>query len=152
LTEKAKVGKNVVIIGGNRIGMDLAYTIGKKNLAKSITIIEPQIVSEIGYDMEIMNQVVMTMVLLPKLGVQVLTGTRIEEITDKGVTVVDPEGKKRKIEADTVVISAGYEADKTLEEALRGKVKLVYAVGDCVKARNRVRDAVHEGAYRARQI
>jgi hypothetical protein len=65
--------------------------------------------------------------------------------------VIEPEGKKQKIEAGTVVLSEGYRSDKTLYEASQGKVKEVYAIGDYVKTRS-VRDAVHEAAYVARQI
>jgi 2,4-dienoyl-CoA reductase (NADPH2) len=93
----------------------------------------------------------MTMCLLSKLGVRALTDTRVEEITDKSVRVIDPEGKKQKIEADTVVLSAGYTPDSTLYEALQGKVKELYAIGDCVKTR-KIRDAIHEAAFIARQI
>ena len=152
LTGKAKLGEKVVVIGGNRIGVDVAYTIAKKGLAKSVTIVEPKPVSGIGYDMETLNMLMQTMIMLPKLGVQALTGTQVEEVTDKSVAVVDPEGKKSKIEADTVVLSMGYAApDQALHKALTGKVKELYAIGDCVKPR-RIRDAVHEAAFVARQI
>ncbi len=152
LTGKAKVGGKVVIIGGNRIGVDIAYTIAKKGLAKSITIVEPKPVPSVGYDMETLNTLMQTVVILPKLGIKALTGTKVEEVTDNGVAVVNPEGKKSKIEADTIVVSMGYaEPEKTLYEALKGKVKELYTIGDYVKPR-RVRNAVHEGAFAARQV
>ncbi len=152
LTGKAKVGGKVVIIGGSRIGVDIAYTIAKKGLAKSITIIEPKPVHSVGYDMETLNMLMQTIVMLPKYGVQVSIGTKVEEVTDNGVAVVDPDGKKSKIEADTVVVSMGYaEPEKTLYEALKGKVKELYTIGDYVKPR-RVKDAVHEAAFVSRQI
>jgi 2,4-dienoyl-CoA reductase (NADPH2) len=145
------VGKKVVVIGGNRIGVDIAYTIMKRNLAEAVTIIEQQSVPSVGYDMEVMNMAMMTMCLLAKLKVRAVTGTRIEEITDNSVRVIDPEGKKQKIEADTVVFSTGYISDSTLYETLQGKVKELYAIGDCVKTR-KIRDAIHEAAFVARQI
>jgi 2,4-dienoyl-CoA reductase-like NADH-dependent reductase (Old Yellow Enzyme family)/NADPH-dependent 2,4-dienoyl-CoA reductase/sulfur reductase-like enzyme len=151
LTGKTSVGKKVVVIGGNRIGMDIAYTIMKRKLAESVSIIEQQSVPTVGYDMEVMNMAMMTMCLLPKLGVRAFTGTRVEEIADNSVRVTDPEGKKQKIEADTVVYSAGYISDSALYEALVGEVKELYAIGDCVKTR-KIRDAVHEAAFVARQI
>lgn len=152
LTGKARVGEKVVVIGGNRVGVDVAYTIVKKGLAKSLTIVEPKPVPAVGYDMETLNMLMQTIIMLPKLGVQALTGTQVEEVTDNSVAVVDPEGKKSKIEADTVVLSMGYAApDQALYKALTGKVKELYAIGDCVKPR-RVSDAVHEAAFVARQI
>ena len=152
LTGKAKVGEKVVVIGGNRVGVDVAYTIAKKGLAKSVTIVEPQPVPVVGYDMETMNMAMLTMCLLPRLKVQALTGTQVEEVTDSSVAVVNPEGKKSKIEADTVVLSMGYAVpDQALYKALTGKVKELYAIGDYVKPR-RVKNAVHEAAFVARQI
>jgi 2,4-dienoyl-CoA reductase-like NADH-dependent reductase (Old Yellow Enzyme family)/NADPH-dependent 2,4-dienoyl-CoA reductase/sulfur reductase-like enzyme len=151
LSGKASVGKAVVVIGGNRIGMDMAYTVMKKGLAKTATIIESRSVDSIGYDMEVMNVAMMTLCLLSKLGVTALTGTRIEEIASDGVRIIDPEGKKQKIPADTVILSAGYLPDPALLQSIRGKVKEVHAIGDCVEYRN-VRDAVHEAAFVARQL
>jgi 2,4-dienoyl-CoA reductase-like NADH-dependent reductase (Old Yellow Enzyme family)/thioredoxin reductase len=151
LTGKASVGKRVVVIGGNRIGVDIAYTIMKRGLAANVTIIEQQSVPSVGYDMEVMNMAMMTMCLLAKLGIRGLTGTRVEEITDQSVRVIDPEGKKQKIEADTVVLVADHGPDSTLYEALQGKVKELYAIGDCVQSR-KLRDAVHEAAFVARQV
>jgi len=152
LTGKAKVGEKVVVIGGNRIGVDVAYTIAKKGLAKDITIVEPKSVPAVGYDMETLNGLMMTAVMLPKLGIKALTDTQVTEITDKAVAVVSPEGKKSKIEADTVVLSMGYAVpDKALYKALTGEVKELYAIGDGVKPR-RVKEAVHEAAFVARQI
>lgn len=151
LTGRATVGKKVVVIGGNRIGMDIAYTLRKRSLADSVVIIEPQAVPIIGYDMETQNMAMMTMCLLPKLRVEAFTETNIEAITNGGVLVAEPKGKKREIQADTIVLSLGYSSDKTLYEALAGKVKELYAIGDVVKPRA-VRDAVHEAAFVARQI
>lgn len=151
LSGKVAPGGKVVVIGGNRVGVDVAYTIAKRGLAQSVTIVEPQAVPSVGYDMEIMNMAMMTVCLLPKLKVKVLIGTRIEEILDDGLVVVLPEGKKQRIDADTIVLSMGYATDNTLLATLRGKIKSLFAIGDCVKARS-VRDAVHEGGYIARQV
>ena len=52
---------------------------------------------------------------------------------------------------DEIKTCKGSSLGRTLYEALRGQVPEVYAIGDCVKARN-IREAVHEGAYIARQI
>lgn len=148
---KAPVGKRVVVLGGNRIGVDMAYTIMKRKLADKVVIVEEQPVSSVGYDMEVLNMAILTMCLLPRLGVVALTGARVEEITADSVRIIDPEGKKQKIPADTVIVSAGYRSDQGLLQSLQGKVKEVRAIGDCVKYRN-VRNAVHEAAFMARQI
>lgn len=150
LTGKKPVGKKTIVVGGNRIAVETAYTIAAKGLAESITILEPLPVNTLAYDMEVVNMVFMVAVLLPKYGIQGFTGTHIEEIADDKV-IANIDGKRQKIEADTVILALGYSPDRTLYEALQGKVSELYTIGDCVKARL-VADAVHKGAYIARQI
>ena len=53
------------------------------------------------------------------------------EITDKGLTIVDREGKKRTIEADTVIPALPLTPNTALLERLKGKTPEIYAVGDC---------------------
>jgi 2,4-dienoyl-CoA reductase-like NADH-dependent reductase (Old Yellow Enzyme family)/NADPH-dependent 2,4-dienoyl-CoA reductase/sulfur reductase-like enzyme len=151
LTGKTSIGKKTLVIGGNRIGVQIAYTIAAKRLAESVTIVEPLPVSTLGYDMEMVNMLLLVMVLLPKYGVQGFTNTQIKEITDHSVIAVDGNGKRQKIEADSVIVAMGYSPDSTLYKELRGYVRELYAVGDCVKARE-VADAVHEAACIARQL
>ena len=60
--------------------------------------------------------------------------------------------KERALEGiDTVVLAAGGQANNALHRALKGKVKELYAVGDCVAPR-RVLHAVLEGARAARAV
>jgi 2,4-dienoyl-CoA reductase-like NADH-dependent reductase (Old Yellow Enzyme family)/thioredoxin reductase len=151
LTGKVTVGEKAVVLGGSRIGADAAYTIAEKGWAKKITIIEPRDVPSIAYDMEVMNRARLVITLLPKHGVQVLTKTELEEIADDVVIVRLPEGKRQKIEADTVIIAMGFTPNDSLYQALKGKVPKLYRIGDCVKTRAVV-DAVHEGACIARSL
>jgi 2,4-dienoyl-CoA reductase-like NADH-dependent reductase (Old Yellow Enzyme family)/thioredoxin reductase len=151
LTGKVPVGRNVVVMGGSRVGVDTAYTIAAKGLAESVTIVEPFPVAALAYDMSILCRTYMLFVLLPKYGVEGLTGMRIEEITDKEVVVVDRERKRQKIKCDTAVIALGYRPNMNLYEALRGENIELYAIGDCERAQS-VADAVDEGARLARQI
>jgi len=151
LTGKVPVGRNVVVMGGSRVGVDTAYTIAAKGLAESVTIVEPFPVAALAYDMSILCRTYMLFVLLPKYGVEGLAGMRIEEITDKEVVVVDRERKRQKIKCDTAVIALGYRPNMNLYEALRGENIELYAIGDCERAQS-VADAVDEGARLARQI
>jgi 2,4-dienoyl-CoA reductase-like NADH-dependent reductase (Old Yellow Enzyme family)/NADPH-dependent 2,4-dienoyl-CoA reductase/sulfur reductase-like enzyme len=146
-----KLGETVVVLGGNRIGADTAYTIANRKWARKVTVIEPRDVPSIAYDMEVMNRARLVITLMPKHGIQALTKTQIEEITEKDVIVRLPEGKKQKIEADSVILAMGFIPNNELYEALKGKVSKLYRIGDCVKARAVV-DAVHEAACIARQI
>jgi len=141
LSGKVEVGKKVGVIGGGFVGCELADFLAEKG--KKVTVIEilPKLASELFPP--IGDLVVKTMF---KAGdVQAFTEVKEEEITDKGLEIVDKDGKKVSIEADDIVISAGSVADKTLFESLKGKVPELYEVGDCVSAR-RMQEAVYEGA------
>ncbi len=151
LTGKVELGETVVVLGGSRIGADTAFTIVRKGWAKKVTIVEPRLVSSIAYDMEVMNRARLVITLMPKYGIQAFTKTQIEEIGDDCVMVRLPEGKKQKIEAQSVVLAMGFTPSQKLYEGLRRDVPKLYRIGDCLKARAVV-DAVHEGACIARSI
>jgi 2,4-dienoyl-CoA reductase-like NADH-dependent reductase (Old Yellow Enzyme family)/thioredoxin reductase len=151
LNAEIVLGKRVVVLGGGLIGVDMAYTIAAENFDVQVTILEPKEVPELARDMSFLNRTYMTMVLLPKLGLEWYTGVRIEKINSKNVVIVDREGKKRKIKADSVVNALGYQPDETLYRKLKTEDWEVYAIGDCVKA-GKVADAVYDGARIARRI
>ena len=81
---------------------------------------------------------------LAESGVRLLTGTKCDEITEKGVVVTTGEGTKQTIEADTVVIAAGAIPETGLAASLKGKVPEIHSIGDCVEPR-RILEAVGEG-------
>jgi glycine/D-amino acid oxidase-like deaminating enzyme len=77
--------------------------------------------------------------------------TTARKITDKGVVAIDAEGKRKMIEADTVILAAGFKSNNPLEGKLKGMGPEVYAIGDCVKP-GKIWGAI-ESAWRiARQI
>ena len=52
---------------------------------------------------------------LENKGVLMLAGVTYEEITDKGLVIIDKEGKRRTLEADTIITSllvANWPAEK----------------------------------------
>ena len=149
LTGKARVGKKVVVAGGGQVGVETADFIAEKGGAESVTVIE--MLPVIGSDMITLNRAYMLTVLLPKYGVKTFTNMHIEEITGEGVVAIDKGWKRHNFEADTVVIAMGYTPNRTLYEGLKDEAPELYMIGDCVKPR-KVIDAVHEGAYVARQI
>ena len=70
----------------------------------------------------------------------------------RSLIIADQDGKKSKIDADTVIISLGYAMpDKSLYKALEGKIEELFTVGDCERPQ-RVKEAVHKAAFVARQI
>lgn len=61
-------------------------------------------------------------------------------------------GEEKRIEGvDHVVMSTLQKANNGLYKALKGQVKELYAVGDCVQPR-KVAEAIYEGHMAARKI
>ena len=128
LLGKAPVGENVTIIGGGLTGCEIAYELylqGKK----------PTIV-------EMMDDLVVTPgVCLANTSflrdffkankVAVHLETKLAEIHDDGVTVVDKNGMRFKIASDSVILSTGYKSKPLAEKA-----KHVHIVGDAAKVGN----------------
>ena len=77
---------------------------------------------------------------------------QFKEITDQQVTVVHPDGREQSVEADTVVIAAGYLPNNGLANALKGKTwDPPYVIGDCAQS-GRIYGAIHDGALVGRTL
>ena len=76
--------------------------------------------------------------------VQIYTGVTSQEVTEKGMAIVDKDGKKQLLEADTIVLAAGAEPNNRLFLELQGKVPELHCVGDAQEPRWII-DAVYEG-------
>lgn len=140
LLGKVDVGQGVIVVGGGFVGCEVADFLREKG--KEVTIVEilPELASELYYSYA--EQMVKR---LEEGGVKAFTGVKSEEITDKGMRIVDKEGRKVFLEADDIVVCTGSVADKTLLESLKGGVELFFEVGDCAKPR-RIQEAIYEGA------
>ena len=128
LLGKQAVGDNVTIIGGGLTGCEIAYELylqGKK----------PTIV-------EMMDDLIVTPgICLANTSflrdffeankVPVHLETKLKEVHDDGVTVVDKAGVEFKIAADNVILSTGYRPAPLVEKA-----KHVHIVGDADKVGN----------------
>jgi 2,4-dienoyl-CoA reductase (NADPH2) len=67
--------------------------------------------------------------------VQIRTGVKVKDITEKGVRVEGPAGKQELIEVDTVILALGRVAVDDLYSALRGQVPKIHKIGDCFEPR-----------------
>jgi 2-enoate reductase len=139
LSGKAKVGQNVVIIGGGMVGCETGhYLVGQ---GKTVTIIE--ILKRMANDMFLMTRRRLMDGLKSKK-VTLLASTTCEEIKEGSVQVTTAEGKKETIPADTVIIAVGYEANDRLYKALEGQVPELRCIGNSAKPR-RIFEANNEG-------
>ena len=121
------IGKRVVLIGGGLHGCELGEFLTKRG--RKVTIVEKA--DKLGDGMiEVFRGHLMAW--FKKKGVGMITGVKeYVEITDKGLTIVNKDGKRETIEADTIVPALPLTASAELFEALKKKVPEVYAIGDC---------------------
>ncbi|NVN53163.1 dihydrolipoyl dehydrogenase [Mycolicibacterium hippocampi] len=137
---------SIIIAGAGAIGMEFAYVL--KNYGVDVTIVEflpralPNEDAEVSKEIEKQYK---------KLGVKILTGTKVESIDDDGkqVTVtVSKDGKSEELKADKVMQAIGFAPnvegfglDKAgveltdrkaigIDDYMRTNVSHIYAIGD----------------------
>jgi len=119
----AEVGKKVIIIGGGLSGCEIAYDLFRRGKTPVIVEMKNDLIPVKGVCLA-NSSFLRDFFELNK--VEVHLETRLKEFTDKGVTVVDKEGKTFEIEGDTVITSMGYRPQPLFEKSCRVKL-----VGDC---------------------
>lgn len=138
--------KSIVIAGAGAIGMEFAYVM--KNYGVDVTIVEflpralPNEDAEVSKEIEKQYK---------KLGVKILTGTKVESIDDDGSTVtvvVSKDGKTEELKTEKVLQAIGFAPnvdgfglDKAgveltdrkaigIDDYMRTNVPHIYAIGD----------------------
>jgi 2-enoate reductase len=144
LLGKKDVGERVLIIGGGSVGCETGVYLAQQG--KKVTIIEAleNVISDVGFIVAMALRE-----LLDDANVEIETSCNIQEIIDEGLIMIDRQGKKRTLEPDTIILAVGLKPNRELVEALQGKVRELYVVGDCVESR-RIIDAIWGGFRTAR--
>ncbi|HAR96381.1 MAG TPA: hypothetical protein DCR97_10535 [Deltaproteobacteria bacterium] len=141
LTKRTKVWGTVVVVGGGMVGCETAeFVLTRVEGVDRVVIVE--MLGRIAGDVPATSRPFF-LARLEKEGVEIHIHTTVKEITEGGVRV-DCKGDPQFIEADTVVLSVGFEPDSRLARGLEGRVSELYAVGDCLKPRT-IREAMAEG-------
>ena len=146
LSGKIEVGEKVVIIGGELVGCETADFLCQKG--KQVTVVRRG--PEMATKMFPSNREAL-LSRLNKRGVALLTGVKYEEVTDRGLVITDKEGRRRTLEADSIVLAAGAVSNTALFKAVEGKVPEIHVAGDCLQPR-RILDAIHDGARLGREV
>lgn len=146
LKGESTVGKNVVIIGGGLVGLEVAETLAEEN--KNVTVIE--MLDRVGNGIGWLRGICVHKNIY-KLGIKTLTSTKCLEINEDSV-LVEKDGESSLIEGiDSVVIAIGSRANNSLEEFIKSTNIPYHVIGDAVKPR-RALDAIWEAASVAREI
>jgi len=145
LAGKVEVGDKVVVIGGGEIGMETAHFLVEKD--KKITMV---VRTKMGKGM-VRTTYQWMRAQLKNAGVEMLIHTATEKITDNGVVVLDKQGERRTVEADTIVIASGMKSENALFFALNDIDSEIYLAGDCLRPHN-IESAIYQGAIVARML
>jgi NADH dehydrogenase FAD-containing subunit len=84
------------------------------------------------------------------MGVNMLTQTKVDRI-DRDTVVLNRNGERQRVRADTVVVATGSKANRELAEKLEGVITEVHVIGDCQEPR-RIFEAIHEGFVAGNRI
>jgi len=150
------VGKRVVIVGGNAIGVHAARLLSEQG--KQVTIVEakPQLNADLDGPL---NWYGFLLTDIEERKIKVLTHSLVREITTEGV-IVEASGDIPPLEAaalirtvdteqfiacDSVVVGTSRTSRNELFDRLAGSVGELYIVGDAIKPRWAY-DAIGEGA------
>jgi len=150
LSGKTEAGETVLIAGGGSIGCEIAVYL--EQMGKKVTLIEmkERLLPPESTDLHPINKM-MLLKMVADSGVDVLTGTRLLEITGEGA-IVDTGGARQILKADSVVLALGLKPESTLKDTLEGKVREVFAVGDCARSQGTCLHAIWVGFQVAREI
>jgi len=138
LTEPARIGGKVVVLGGGMIGSETAEFFARRD--RSVTIIE--MLKDVALDV---NPFIRKSLLkrLQELKVSFIVNTKVIQIDQdyvRGVT----NGEERNFRGDSFIVAMGMESERTLGASLKKDLLEYYEAGDCLKPR-KLMEAIHEG-------
>ena len=87
---------------------------------------------------------------LRNLGVRTITDAEYVRITDAGL-LISVDNQRELLEADTIVLAAGYETDPNLAEQWQDAAPEVHIIGDAHTPQKGI-DAIYEGTLVGRKI
>jgi len=145
LSNKSKVGKSVLVMGGGLIGCETAVYLAQKGHQVTLTSRRAAILS----DMIEPNRSMLLRMVADSC-VQVFTNTYPVQVTAGGI-LVKQDDQDRILPVESLVFGGGMRPCNELQEALAGKVEKLYAIGDCVEPRLIIH-AIWEAFHTVRKI
>jgi 2,4-dienoyl-CoA reductase-like NADH-dependent reductase (Old Yellow Enzyme family)/thioredoxin reductase len=120
------IGKRVVIIGGELVGLELAEFLAHRG--RDVTVLEET--SRVGKGLPLVRRF-RVVDECRELGVAMITNAGKFRIGKQSVTYVNDGGQERSLAADTVIVAQGATGDESVGDVLRAGGYPVSFVGDC---------------------
>lgn len=149
LKGNASVGDRVAIVGGGLSGCEIAIWLSEMGKQTAIIELLPELMAGGAHVPSQVKQ--MTVDLLTRWGVEVMTGSRVVTIVPGGVRIVSGDSIQSCIKADSVVLAVGMAPNRLLAKRISVDVERMYCIGDCRQPRN-VMNAVWDAYEIARFI
>ncbi|MDE3075894.1 MAG: FAD-dependent oxidoreductase [Chloroflexota bacterium] len=139
LEDASNVGQRAVILGGERMGLVCAEYLAA--LGKQVTVVEPS--KRLGAD------VIPTFrwrhaAWIKDYGITTFAAARVEEVADGSVIVLDGEGTRQTLPADSIILAGPRVAAQEMVTALEFSADEQYVVGDAIRPRS-VHNAIRDG-------
>ncbi len=139
------LGKQVVIIGGGLVGLELAEFLLARG--RQVTVLEPG--DKAGRELSIVRRWRVLDVVTSHGQLHLKASVR--EITSQDVIWHDAEGVEQRTPADSVVLAIGAEADDQVSGLLADCGVPVQRIGDCASV-NYIEGAMHDGHRAGREV
>ena len=174
LSGNANVGKRVVIVGGNAVGLETALYLASQgtispdvlhflvaNRAEAWDTIE-QLISKGSREITVVEMMKRAgkdigsstrwtvMAELRRLGVEVMTDAEAVEVRSEGLQI-KKEKNHHLLPADTVIVATGTKPENRLMDEIGGLVSEIYTIGDAREPRNAL-EAIKEGFFTGLKI
>ena len=135
LSGKKSLGERVILLGAGFVRCEVGWHLANEGRRVQLIDILPE--ERLLADEHPLNRATLFH-QLQQAGVSLECNATPIEISDQGVVVSFPDGKKKQFEAESVVSCFGFRPRRKLHEKLRTLEKNwdVYAIGDCVKVEN----------------
>ncbi|TXS91719.1 FAD-dependent oxidoreductase [Parahaliea aestuarii] len=120
------LGKNIVVIGAELVGLELAEYLAHRG--RQVTVIDSA--SRAGAGLYLVRRLRLLHELREE-GVVMLNRARDIAIGDHSVSYTNYRGQQRRIDADEVIVAQGATGDLSLAEQLQEQGVEVHSIGDC---------------------
>ncbi len=146
---RMSVGKRVIIAGGGLTGLETALSLSREG--KEVSIIEMMPFERVIMSAPVVNMVALSM-LIREQGINYMAETRLIEVTENRVRVIDSSNKERWMECDTLVHALGMTADKAGALVFEDTADEVYYTGDCAVTRGNLWTATSSAHHIALEL